>query len=224
MTTTEIIETEPLPAPSPVDSAAPPVVKIRRHTVDVFLVWSGVVVAVVLLVAGGLLTWGNRFASDYVHDELSSQNIFFPPAEALEAGGRSDLVKYADQQLTTGDQAEAYASYIGGHLEDTADGMTYAEIGTPQRAARAALADAIESGAPDDEVAALQEELDTLDAQRDTLFRGETLRGLLLSTYAWSTIGTIAGWAALAAFIGAAVMGVLVMMGMIHLARSRKAT
>src|SRR5215213_4509650 len=69
---------------------------IRRRTVDTVLIAGGVVVAVVLAVAGGLLTWGNNFAEDYVGDELSSQNIFFPDAAALEGQGHDDLVKYAD--------------------------------------------------------------------------------------------------------------------------------
>jgi hypothetical protein len=193
---------------------------IRRRTVDTVLVAAGVVVAVVLAVAGGLLTWGNNFAEDYVGDELSSQNIFFPDAASLEEDGRDDLVKYAGEQVTTGDEAEAYASFINGHLEDTADGLTYAELGTPQREARAALTAAQEAGEDEATIAELQATVDELTSQRDTLFRGETLRGLLLSTFAWSTIGRIAGIAATVAFIGAAVMVVLVVLGIIHRRRT----
>jgi hypothetical protein len=204
------------PAPSPPTAGGEVVGPIRRRKLDTVLVAVGALVTVVLLVAGGLLTWGSRFADDYVSDELSSQNIVFPDAAALEEEGRTDLLGYAGEQVTTGSEAEAYASYIGGHLEETADGATYADLGAPQRAARAALQEATDNGESPATIDELQAEVDTITAQRDSLFRGETLRGLLLSTYAWSTIGTIAGIAAIAAFVAAAAMVVLVVLGLVH--------
>ena len=74
-------------------------IKITRGRIDHLLVWSGGAIAVVLVVAGALLTWGSNFSEDYVHDELAAQAITFPPAAALEEEGREDLVKYADQQV-----------------------------------------------------------------------------------------------------------------------------
>ncbi|MDY7104969.1 MAG: hypothetical protein S0880_27600 [Actinomycetota bacterium] len=200
-----------------------PVVAVRRRTIDLVLVALGAVVTVVMVVAGGLLTWGANFADDYVADELGSQQIFFPEAESLEAEGRTDLVQYAGEQVTTGEHAEAYASYIDGHLQGIADGMTYAELGGPQRAAAGAVTEAVESGASDEEVAELQATADQLSGQRDSLFRGETLRGLLLSAYAWSTVGQIAGIAAIVAFVGAAVMAVLTVAGVFHYRKAAKA-
>ena len=47
---------------------------------------------------------------------------------------------------------------------------------------------------------------------------GSTLRGLLLYGYAFDTMGRIAGFAAIAAFVGAGVMFVLGLMGL-HAAR-----
>jgi hypothetical protein len=215
---------DPAVTPSPTPEPPAPVVTLRRRTIDRLLVGLGAVVAIVLFVAAGLLTWGSNFAEDYVRDELSSQQIFFPPAEALTEEGRDDLLDFAGQQVVNGDQAEAYASFIDGHLEGIADGLTYAELGGPQSEARAALAEAQESGAPDDEIAALQDDLNAINGQRDSLFRGETLRGLLLSTYAWSTIGQIAGIAAIVAFVAGAVMVVLVVAGIVHLTRTPRTT
>ena len=192
------------------------VVTLTRRRLDTLFIGLGVAAVVVLVVAGGLLTWGANFADDYVGDELSSQNITFPPAEALEAQGRTDLLDYAGQTVDTGPEAEAYASYIDGHLTDIADGATYAELGTPEREAEAAVEEAQASGASDTEVAALQAEADAISAQRDSLFRGETLRGLLLSAYAWSTVGQIAWIAAIAAFVGAGIMLILVLLGGRH--------
>ncbi len=187
------------------------------------LIAAGIVVTVVLLAAGLLLTWGSNFAEDYVGDELSSQGIFFPDAASLEEEGRDDLVQYADEQVTTGSEAEAYASFIDGHLQGIADGATYAELGGPQGEARAALAAAEEAGEDDATIAELQGAVDEISGQRDSLFRGETLRGLLLSTFAWSTIGRIAGIAATIAFIAAGLMLVLVILGVVHRLRSAPA-
>ena len=194
------------------------VVRLPRRTIDRLLIAFGVIAAVVFVVAGGLLTWGANFSNDYVYDELSSQNIFFPEKAELEAEGRDDLVKYAGEQVTTGPEAEAYASFIDGHLQDVADGKTYAEI--DDRGAAAKVTAAEEAGAPEDEIAELQATADQLKGQRDTLFKGETLRGLLLSSFAWSTIGRIAGIAALVAFAGALVMAGLTLAGVVHLKRT----
>lgn len=193
------------------------VVRFPRRTIDKLLVAIGLVAAIVFAAAGAMLMWGSNFAEDYVHDELASQNVVFSDADSLREEGRDDLVKYADEQVTTGAEAEAYASYIGGHLEGIADGKTYAEI--DDRGAAQAVVDARESGASEAEIAELQATANELKAQRDTLFRGETLRGLLLSSYAWATVGAIAGIAAYVAFAGAAVLLVLVVAGVIHLRR-----
>ena len=193
-----------------------PVVALPRRTIDAILIAVGAVLTAALLVAGVLLLWGSSFSADYVDDELSSQNITFPPAEALEEEGRDDLVQYGGEQLDTGKEAEAYASYIDGHLEGIADGLTYAELGGPEREARAAVEAAEAEGASEAELASLREEANGLSEQRNTLFKGETLRGLLLSAYAWATVGEIAGYAAIGAFVAAAVMLVLVILGIVH--------
>ena len=62
----------------------------------------------------------------------------------------------------------------------------------------------------------MQTKVDTISGQRDSLFKGETLRGLLLSSYAWATVGQIAGIAAIVAFVAAAVMAALVVAGLVH--------
>ncbi len=195
------------------------VIPLRRRAIDKVLIGFGLIAAIVFAVAAGLLTWGANFANDYVHDELSSQNVFFPDEASLTEEGREDLVEYADEQVTTGPEAEAYASYIGGHLEGIANGQTYSEI--DDRGAAAAVEEARESGASEAEIADLQATADELRGQRDSLFRGETLRGLLLSSYAWSTIGRIAGIAAWVAFAGAAVLAGLVVAGAVHVRRSK---
>ena len=205
---------------APVSTEAPAeVVRLPRRTIDKLLIAIGIVATVVFTVAGGLLAWGATFSNDYVYDELSSQNVVFPDEASLLEEGREDLVQYADEQVTTGPEAEAYASYIDGHLQGIADGQTYSEI--DDRGAAQAVVEAEEAGASEAEIAELQATADELRAQRDSLFRGETLRGLLLSAFAWSTMGRIAGIAAWVAFAAAAVMAALVVAGIVHLARQK---
>ena len=195
-------------------------VPVTRRRIDHLLVGAGLAVAVVLVIAGTLLAWGNNFAQDYVHDELAAQDITFPAEQDLRDEGRDDLAKYAEERVDTGTEAEAYAGYIGGHVEEIGGGQTYAELGGPQFAAEAALNEAIAADAPTDEVAGLQEEYDAIVGQRETIFRGEMLRGALLNTFAWDTVGRIAGYAALVAFAGTAVMALLVGFGLVHLRRA----
>ena len=60
--------------------------------------------------------------------------------------------------------------------------MLEAELQIDDRGAAAAVTAAQESGASDTEVATLQATANQLKGERDTLFKGETLRGLLRST------------------------------------------
>ncbi len=71
------------------------------------------------------------------------------------------------------------------------------------------MTEAVETGEPQAAVDELQAQADESVGQRDTMFKGETLRGLLLSAFAWSTVGVIAGYAAIGAFIAAGMMAVL---------------
>jgi hypothetical protein len=175
---------------------------MRRRTFDILVSSTGMMLTIVLLVAGGLLFWGYNFANSNVHDQLAAQKIFFPPkgSEALAPPeiGRH-LNQYAGQQLVNGAQAQAYADhFIAVHLNETAGGKTYAQVSSQ----------------------ALQNPGDVkLAAQVQTLFRGETLRGMLLNAYAFWKVGQIALWAAIASFVLAAVMLVLTILGFWHLRR-----
>lgn len=172
---------------------------MRRKTFDRILSTVGAVMTVVLLVAGGLLTWASGFVGDQVHDQLAAQNVFFPPAgsPALDPEEYPDLQEFAGQQVLDGRQAQAYADgFIGRHLKGIADGKTYSEVSSEAQAN------------PDDPA---------LKGQQEALFRGETLRGLLLTVYAFWQIGQIAFWASIAAYVGAAVLLVLTILGYRHL-------
>ena len=175
---------------------------MRRRTFDIIVSSVGAVLVVVLLAAGALAMWGYSFANNSVRDQLVAQQIYFPPAgsDALKPPEIGNyLNQYAGQQLTTGAQAEAYADhFIAVHLSEVAGGQTYAQVSA------AAMADPTNT---------------KLQGQVATLFKGETLRGLLLNAYAFWKVGQIALYAGITAFAGAAVMLVLTALGFWHLRR-----
>jgi hypothetical protein len=176
---------------------------MRRTTFDALLTVAGAGLAIVLLIAGLLLLWGYNFTNSQVHNQLASQKIFFPPkgSEALASPQIGPyLNQYAGQQLVNGAQAEAYANhFIAVHLQAIGGGKTYSQLSAQ----------------------ALAQPANTkLAAQVDTMFRGTTLRGMLLSSYAFWKIGQIAGIACIVAFAGAALMLVLSILGFIHWRRT----
>lgn len=196
---------------------------MKRRTLDILFSAGGLIIAALLVIAGIVLNSNGSFANDYVRDQLAAQNITFKPADALTEEERAQpcLVKYAGQQLTTGKQAECYANnFIGLHLQGIAGGQTYAELGAPQAALREQVAQAEESNDP--ALPQLQAQLNDLNQQRDTVFKGETLRGLLLTSFGFSEFGTKADQAATVAYIGAFVMFVLAMAGFTHAAKTSR--
>ena len=178
--------------------------RTERRAIDKVFILLGVMATVVFAVAG-LLGWvGYSFATNEVRTELGAQKIYFPPkgSPALDPQEFPDLQKYAGQLVDTGPEAKAYANgFIGRHLEKVANGQTYAEVSS------AALADPTNA---------------KLQQQKAVLFQGETLRGLLLGDgYAYWTFGMIALYASLAAFAGAVLMAVLVLLGLRHLRKMK---
>ena len=177
-----------------------------RSALDRLVSWTGLALVVVLLVAGGLLTWANVFVGNQVADQLSAQDIVMPEGEALASLPEEDaaaLEEFAGSPLDSGPEARAYADhYILAHMNAASDGRTYSEVSSEYLAL---------SG---EEKAS--EEGQALGQLRQTLFMGNTLRGLLLYGFAFATIGTIAGWAAVAAFVAAAVLLALALMGLRH--------
>jgi hypothetical protein len=185
-----------------------------RATLDRLISWGGLLLALVLLVAGGLLTWANVFISNEVHDQLAAQHITMPTEKTgladLPQADQDALAPYAGQQMTTGPQAKAYADhYIAVHLNGVADGKTYSEVSGEYMAKYA-----------NDPKAAQSPEGQAMAAQRTTLFQGETLRGLLLYGAAFATMGTIAGYAGIGAFVASALLFLLVGFGFWHSRRA----
>lgn len=194
---------------------------MKRKTLDIMFSIGGLAIAGLLLIAGFVLTSNANFAKTYVADQLSQQNISFKSADTLtdEEKKQACLVEYAGQPLTTGKQAECYANnFIGLHLKSIAGGKTYAELGTPQSALQAQVAQAQKDNAAN--LADLQKQLATVTGQRETVFKGETLRGLLLTSYGFSEFGTKAAQAATVAYLAAVLLLLLALAGFAHALRT----
>ena len=176
---------------------------MRRKTFDALLTTGGVVLAAVLVVAGVLGLWAHNFVDNQVKTQLSQQQIFFPAAGSAAISDpaiKPWLTPYAGQQMTNGAQAEVYANhFIYVHLQKVGGGLTYAQLSTKAQAD------------PKNTV---------LAGQVATMFKGETLRGLLLNGYAFWKMGQIAAYAAIAAFVGAGILLLLAALGFVHLRRT----
>ncbi|HZR49656.1 MAG TPA: hypothetical protein VFB06_09075 [Streptosporangiaceae bacterium] len=148
-----------------------------------FLSIAGFAVAVILLAVGGLTLWGSAYVHNTVHSQLAAQQIFFPPKGSPALAPKEIgpyLNQYAGQQLLTGQQAEAYADhFIAVHVAETAGGKTYSQLST------AALA---------------QPDNTKLAGQVATVFKGESLRGMLLNAYGWWKVSQITYIASIVSF------------------------
>ncbi|HXT34902.1 MAG TPA: hypothetical protein VN837_04925 [Chloroflexota bacterium] len=155
-------------------------IELRRRVVVL-----QITLVVVLAFVAGFLYWASDFTHSYVHDQLTQQRISFPAAgsPALKQSEFPDLQQYAGQAVNDGDKARAYANgFIGRHLQAIGGGKTYSQV--------SALAQANPKN-------------QALAGEVQTLFRGETLRGLLLNAWGWWTVGTYALYAAIGLTVAA---------------------
>ena len=175
---------------------------MRRRTFDALATLGGLVLAIVLAVGGGLLLWGHSVVNTDVHNQLAAQKIVFPAAnspeiKALPPADAAAMKQFAGQLMTTGAQAETYADhFIAVHLVKIGGGKTYSQLSSASLAnpKNAALADQVQA-----------------------VFRGETLRGLLLNAYGWWQMGQILLISAIVAFCAAGLMLILSALGFWHL-------
>ena len=184
---------------------------MKRRTFDRIVTAVGFGLSVLLLLAAVLVNWGASFANQSVKDQLSNQNIAFPVAEALPAETKDQLTKWAGKQVTTGEMARDYSDlYIWAHMKAasvaaTGKPLTYSEVSSLYMAA-------VRGGD--------QAEVAKLSDLRQTLFMGNTLRGMLLEAFAFWQLGQIAGYAAIALLVGGLVMLILSIAGLLHLRRT----
>lgn len=186
---------------------------MKRKNFDKIVTFIGFGVTVILFVAAGLLNWGASFAQDSVKSQLDNQNIAFPAVEGMPEATKDRLAKWAEMKVTTGEMAKDYSDlYIWEHMK----GAAVAAIGKPATYSEVSgmYMGLTRSGSTD------TEQIAKLGDLRQTLFMGNTLRGMLLTAYAFGTLGVIAGYGALAALIGGVIMLMLSIAGLIHIRRT----
>jgi hypothetical protein len=164
---------------------------------------AGAVLAVALLVIGGAAIYGGNFGRDNVQDRLQPEKVAFPPLEAMTPEEQASLGDFAGQTVDTGPEAEAFARYIGGHLAEVNGGKTYSETSAAARA----------EGLDPDTAAELQ-------GKADVLFKGETLRSILLNAYGWWTVATIALYVGVALLVAGVVLAIMSLLGFRHARRT----
>jgi hypothetical protein len=176
--------------------------RMERGLVDRLISWTGVVMAVALLALGGAAIFGGSFALSNVKDRLVPEKISFPPASAMTTQEKAEVGAFAGQRVDTGPEAEAFSRYIAGHLSEVNNGATYSETSAAARV----------EGIPAKQAA-------DLAVKADTLFKGETLRSILLNAYGWWTVGQITLWAGIGAVIAGLLLSVFSALGFFHAAR-----
>jgi hypothetical protein len=186
---------------------------MKRRTFDKLVSYVGLGLAVLLLVFGVIFNFGASFASESVQSQLENQNISFPEEAGLPSETKTQLLKWAGMQVTTGEMARDYSDlFIWEHMKAAAIGVlgkpaTYSEVSS-------AYMLALRSGGTD------ADQIQKLADLRNTLFMGNTLRGMLLEAYAFGTLGVIAGYAAIASFVGALLFLLLAIAGLMHVRRT----
>ncbi len=176
-----------------------------RSTIDRLVSWLGIAIAILLFIGAGLAFWGSSFIHDQVSTQLKEQKITMPSGQAIEDPEiKPYLEKYAGQEMTNGDQAKAFADhYIWVHMQKSGGGKTYEEVSGEY------IGMMKDPNADKAKVAELGE-------LRQSLFMGNTLRGLLLNAYAFDKVGSIARIGGIVALIGGVLMLVLSALGFRH--------
>ena len=182
---------------------------MKRRTLDKIISIVSLGFAALLLLFAGLLNWGASFASDNVASQLAMQNISFPAVESLPTATKGQLSKWAEQKVVTGEMARDYSDlYILEHMNASATAVTgkpatYSEVA-------GAYMGLVRGGSTDVEQITQHGDL------RETLFMGNTLRGMLLQAYAFGTMGMIASYAAMASLGGAILFLILGIAAVLH--------
>lgn len=186
---------------------------MKRRAFDKLVSFVGLGLALLLFIFAGLLNFGGGFASENVRTQLANQNIAFPIEAGLPANTKDQLLKWAGMQVVSGEMARDYSDlYILEHMNASSAAVmgnpaTYSEVSS-------AFLTAQRSGGTD----AVQ--LQKLSHLRDSLFMGNTLRGMLLQAYAFGMMGVIAGYAAIASLVGGFVFLLLAIAGLMHIRRT----
>jgi hypothetical protein len=174
---------------------------------DTIVSGGAAVVAIALIVLGAAAVYGGNFGRANVQDRLQPEKVVFPPLAGMTPAEQRTLGSFAGQTVDTGPEAEAFSRYIGGHLTEINGGKTYSETSAAARVEGLDLKTAAD-----------------LQEKADTLFKGETLRSILLNAYGWWTVATIALFVGFALIVAGVVLAILSLLGFRHARRAAVVT
>lgn len=180
---------------------------MHRSTLDKLISSTAIILSVVLLLASVALFFAHNFIHSQVSGQLQAQSITFPAKDSkaftsLPEVDQQAMNSYAGQQVLTGAQAEVFAdNYIAVHLKGIGNGETYSQLSND------AMKDPTNKA---------------LSGKVDTVFKGETLRGMLLNAYAFDTMAVIALLAAYSTLAAGVLLMVLALLGFRHAKKTNK--
>ena len=180
---------------------------MNRTTWDKLVSGAAAVIAVVLIVVGASAVYGGNFGRDNVRNRLQPEKVVFPPYAAMTPAEQQSVGSFAGQAVDNGPAAEAFARYIAGHLVEVNGGKTYSETSAAARVEGLDAATAAE-----------------LSGKADTLFKGETLRSILLNAYGWWTVATIAMYVGYGLIAAGLLLAVFAILGFVHARRRNEET
>jgi hypothetical protein len=194
---------------------------IKRFTAAIVIAALGIA----MLAIGGLVHNQSSFAVNTVQSQLAEQGITFTPVSGLTPAQKTQscLTANAGKPLITGAQAECYANYqIALDLLSVDHGKTYAQASYPERLLQVKIGTLAAENPHNPALPKLEAEAAQAEAPAATLFQGESLRGMLLTTYAFYHMGQLGNEAADTLFV----LGALFVVAGIVLAvlRSRQPT
>jgi hypothetical protein len=184
------------------------------------------------------ITMPAQGAVDALHDQADKDALqpFVSPGNVMDTGAeaRAYAVNYVSAHMRQGgidllEEARAAGVTTLANGSPLPDVMTYSnasQIGAAVQAAAIAngeLAEGESCTAQAEPGPLCDLNIRIAENRIDSFLNGNTIVGLLLYGYAFATIGQIMGYAAIAAWVGAAIMLVLTILGFAHAGKVAKA-
>lgn len=160
--------------------------------------------ALVLVVVGAVVQNQSAYAVNTIHSQLAVQGIRFQAVSALLPDQKKEpcLVANAGKLLLTASQAQCFAEYqIGLDLPEVDHGKTYYEASLPVRLLSVKMAILAAKDPHSPQLPKLEAEYGELEQPASALFQGNSLEGMLLTTYGFGHMGQLGEEAADVLFV-----------------------
>ena len=181
---------------------------MQRKMWDQIVSGAGAVVAVVLLMLGAVAIYGGTFGQDNVRDRLAPQNVTFPPLEAMTPAEKNLVGDFAGTKVVDG---------LPGLRPSRTTSASTSKTRTRARPTPRPALWLVQKGLSEKEAA-------ELSGMADSLFKGETLRAMLLNAYGWWTVSSLVIFAGYGLLAAGALLALLAIMGFFHARKTEPKT